>query len=148
MIDFNIRGMEEVQSFVKEFGDKGKKIINDQLYRITIRLRNDIRKSMHSTHRYPGRYYRVGKRRFHKPSAPGFPPAINTGNLVNRMYIDFADGYSKLFFSNVKYAKWLEEGTKRMKARPFLKPGIDRSNWAQSIRNRLIAERFAGRRIG
>lgn len=147
LFDIDIRGSEETQAFIKAFGSKGMQIVSDELHKITIRLRKDILQSMRNTHRSPGRYYKVGKGIFHKPSAAGFPPAINTGNLANRMYIDYADGYSRLYIDNVIYAKFLEEGTKKMKARPFFGPAIERSNWEKSVKNRIIAERFAGRRL-
>lgn len=140
--DIDIRGMKELQDFIKAFPDQGIKVIDQELYKITHDLRNDIIKSMRNTNKSVGNYY--GK---HKSSSPGFPPAIDTGNLINRMMIRDGYGFSELFLQNVIYAKFLEEGTKHMKARPFFKPAIDRMDWQQRIRNRLIAERFAGRRL-
>jgi hypothetical protein len=141
-LDVDIRGMKELQDFIKAFPDHGIRVIDEELFKITNDLRNDIINSMRNTNKSIGNYY--GN---HKSSSPGFPPAIDTGNLINRMIIRDGYGFSELFLKNVKYAKWLEEGTKKMKARPFFKPAIDRMDWQKRIRNRLIAERFAGRRL-
>lgn len=99
-----------------------------------------------------GRIYRVNKGRgkrarnlrqsgFHRASAPGFPPAVNTNRLRGSWSIaiksgrDLLPGYNTRIIrgkgvlgyelgSSVVYAPMLEYGTRRMKARPYLKPSI------------------------
>lgn len=75
-----------------------------------------------------GRSYRVGKRRkgkgrgrIHKASAPGEPPAVRTGRLITSVRSAIqrkSDGIQGLIGTNVKYATFLEEGTRLMKPRP------------------------------
>ena len=99
-----------------------------------------------------GRLYRVNKGRgkrarnlresgFHRASAPGFPPAVNTNRLRGSWTIAIKQGKELLpgynlrvirgkgmlgfeLGSNVPYAPMLEFGTRRMKARPYIKPSI------------------------
>lgn len=93
-----------------------------------------------------GRVYRVklGKRRVtYRASAPGEYPAKLTGAL--RRSVDFRIlGAATLEFGagglDVPYAKWLEEGTSKMAARPYLRPTIT-SNDAVTrrlLRNRIL----------
>jgi hypothetical protein len=99
-----------------------------------------------------GRLYRANKGRgkrarnlremgFHRASAPGFPPAVNTNRLRGSWSIaiksgrDLLPGYNMRIVkrpgmlgyelgSNVVYAPMLEYGTRRMKPRPYLKPSM------------------------
>lgn len=76
-----------------------------------------------------GRIYllRLGKRTVkHQASAPGEYPAKITGTLKRSVY-PLVVGSSKLLFGYLKdafYGKFLEDGTKKMGARPALKMTI------------------------
>jgi HK97 gp10 family phage protein len=63
---------------------------------------------------------------FHVPSAPGEPPANDTGNLVGTMTHVQNQDQNGVVSSSVKtyapYGKWLEYGTRKMAARPFIRP--------------------------
>ncbi len=145
MIDIDVRGSEQIQQFLFSLGQKGMEIIESELHKIAVNVRNDILKSMRSS---PGggKIYRRGKI-FHQASLPGNPPRVDTGNLWNRIFAEKGFDYSKVFTDNVKYAIYLEEGTVKMEARPFFEPAVERSDWQNKIRNRIIAERFAGRKL-
>ena len=99
-----------------------------------------------------GRLYRVNKGRgkrarnlresgFHRASAPGFPPAVNTNRLRGSWTVaiksgrDLVPGYNTRIIrgkgilgyelgSNVPYARILEFDSRRIKARPYIKPSI------------------------
>ena len=49
---------------------------------------------------------------------------IRTGNLRNSISHDH-DGSSAYVGTNVEYAPYVELGTKRMKARPFIRPAVE-----------------------
>lgn len=73
-----------------------------------------------------GRSYPRGKDRVHVASAPGEPPAPDTGNLRARTQADTdlrhdGDDLTGRVVANVDYAEALEVGTERMAARPFLR---------------------------
>ena len=134
-----------------------------------------------------GRVYRVSQGRasgrnlrargFHRASAAGQPPAVNTGrlrqswaigSLTKRVEIDasktFGQGKTKtgqdlatisyeytrdrmsfVYGSNLKYARALEYGTRRMRARPYVRPVLNALNKrALTIVKNAIARGFAG----
>lgn len=85
-----------------------------------------------------GRIYMKGKNRSirHQASAPGEPPATDTGKLVNSIVGDAkvvgkqVQGYLE---ARTAYAGYLEFGTRKMAARPFMTPAVMRN------RDRAIA---------
>lgn len=80
------------------------------------------------------------------PSAPGSPPGVDTGRLRSSISTNWSDSgigrregsdgvgqpeknenrFTVVVGSNVQYAPWLEWGTIRMPARPFIRPAFDR----------------------
>jgi len=59
----------------------------------------------------------------HQASAPGESPATDTGFLVSSIKADRKE-LSARVFSSLNYAFWLEYGTTKMEARPFLAPAL------------------------
>lgn len=74
----------------------------------------------------------------HRASAPGDPPAVNTGRLrssiTHRVAVDDQGVFAEVG-SNVRYARFLELGTSKMAKRPFLRPAL-----------LTVAQRMWGRR--
>ncbi len=73
-----------------------------------------------------GRVYQRGGRT-HQASAPGQPPAVDTGQL--RASVDIGLGVDDLGLFGIVGTPlvkglWLETGTSRMAARPWLRPSI------------------------
>ena len=73
-------------------------------------------------------YKRGGK--VHWSSQPGQPPAVDTGQLRASITYEI----EQILFSitgrvgtNVKYARFLELGTKDMQPRPYLRAAIERN---------------------
>lgn len=88
-----------------------------------------------------GRAYKRGKK-IHKASAPGRPPARDTGtlassvsyevsrrgfNIQGRVGPDLGKIRMRSRHTEPDYGSYLELGTSRMKARPWLKPALIRS---------------------
>lgn len=74
-----------------------------------------------------GRSGRAYRRRTvtHQASAPGEFPKSNTGQLVASLYFKVAaDKLSAFFGTKLNYGTYLEYGTTRMKARPWLQPTL------------------------
>jgi len=84
----------------------------------------------------------------HRASAPGQPPTVRLGGLRRAIQVARPRRKSgtlkgwQITLRN-KYAKWLEDGTDRMEARPYVKPTLDimRNRAPYIIRNRI---RLAG----
>lgn len=88
-------------------------------------IRNTIIKSMRDTPK-TGRVYRRGKI-VHVASSPGNPPAIDTGELIRSVMFDVRDMEIEIgSLGGAPYSKHLEFGTKKMEARPFVNPAVEK----------------------
>jgi HK97 gp10 family phage protein len=103
-----------------------------------------------------GKVHPIGVRPPHQASAPGQPPAIDTGTLNTSFEYDVSrvrGGARVEVGCTADYAVHLEFGTKNMRARPFfrgtvfrLRPGI-REIVAQGVaRRQRVAARTSGGR--
>jgi hypothetical protein len=65
----------------------------------------------------------------HKASAAGEFPKTDTGFLVKNFHIVSGNKLTRTIGvgSRVQYAKWLEQGTRTMRARPYLVPSLEHS---------------------
>jgi HK97 gp10 family phage protein len=61
----------------------------------------------------------------HTSSAPGQSPANWTGELVNSISA-ISEGKNSKVIVNANYAEFLELGTSKMRARPFILPSIQK----------------------
>lgn len=81
---------------------------------------------------------RYSPKRIVNVSRPGDPPNTDTGRLVQSIKFDFMkQGLTGRVGTNLKYGAWLEFGTEKMQARPWLAPAIQMASEA-------IGEIFAG----
>jgi phage gpG-like protein len=99
-----------------------------------------------------GREYRRGKKRVHVASAPGHPPAVDTGKLRGSIATERLGPAQYRVGTNVEYASYLEFGTVgpehtggHVLPRPFFRPALKsvRLWWNGKIASDL---RDAGRR--
>lgn len=60
-------------------------------------------------------------------SNPGQAPAVQTGHLARSVQWERAGRYTRRVGTNVKYGLYLELGTRKMRARPWLRPAMLRS---------------------
>ena len=68
-------------------------------------------------------YEKYNPRRSHRASAAGEPPATDTGFLVNNIALKVdIDGLGASVESRADYSTFLEFGTSKMAARPFMQP--------------------------
>lgn len=73
-------------------------------------------------------YEKYNPRRTHTASADGEPPATDTGLLVNNIVVIMdiaAKGLTANVESRADYSAFLEFGTSKMGARPFLQPALE-----------------------
>lgn len=96
----------------------------------TPKMSADVRSAMAESGKRVGR--KVGRSgKFHMPSEPGNPPAIDQGRLVNSVTHSVDErNVSARVGTNVDYGAALEHGTSRMLARPWLRPAVDTSRHA------------------
>tara|TARA_Y100000114_G_scaffold141916_1_gene148055 strand:- start:186 stop:611 length:426 start_codon:yes stop_codon:yes gene_type:complete len=71
-------------------------------------------------------YEKYNPRRTHRASSAGQPPATDTGFLVNNIFLKFdTDKLGVSVESRANYSAFLEFGTSKMSARPFLQPALE-----------------------
>ena len=69
-----------------------------------------------------GATYIVGTGQVHVASSPGNPPRIDTGTLVNSIYVGIAGYLKRRISGQTDYLMLLEFGTSKMAARPSFLP--------------------------
>ncbi len=75
-----------------------------------------------------GRLYRIaGRKRRHRASAPGQAPANLTGYLRRNVDFSVKGGDQMEFGDKAEYGRFLELGTRRMKARPHLSKAVKKN---------------------
>ncbi len=90
-------------------------------------IRGEAIKSIQSGAKSGIVYEKYNPRRTHRASAPGQAPASDTGNLVSKITVR-QDGKDKTNVeSNADYSAFLEYGTSKMEARPFMLPAFEKS---------------------
>ena len=72
-------------------------------------------------------YQMYNPRREHRASAPGQAPASDTGNLVSKIVVRQKGANVTNVESNANYSAFLEYGTSKMEARPFMLPAFEKS---------------------
>lgn len=72
----------------------------------------------------------------HRASAPGESPAVDTGALKNSIAVEMDTPVRAIVSVGAEYGLYLELGTRRMAARPFLRPAVDavRDAFVQAMR--------------
>lgn len=61
----------------------------------------------------------------HQASAPGEAPGVDTSTLINSITSEMEGPATAIVYTDVEYAPYLEYGTSRMAARPFLTPAVE-----------------------
>jgi HK97 gp10 family phage protein len=100
--------------------DKIKKGVKDGLLALALMAQGEAQKSIRRGPK-TGRVYKRGKV-YHQASAPGEAPANDLGNLVNKVKAEMTEELVASTLSLAPYSIHLEYGTRKMAARPFLRP--------------------------
>jgi HK97 gp10 family phage protein len=104
--------------------DKIKKGVKDGLLALALMAQGEVQKSIvHGTK--TGKTYKRGKK-YHQASAPGEAPANDLGFLVNNVKAEVTGELVASTLSLAPYSVHLEYGTRKMAARPFLRPAGER----------------------
>jgi len=89
-------------------------------------IRGEAIRSIQSGAKSGKTYKRYNPTRTHKASAPGEAPASDTGFLVSNIRVKDQKDVVQVR-SEASYSKFLEYGTSKMLARPFLFPAMEKS---------------------
>lgn len=117
-ISIDIKGIPELAT---ELGKAVPDLVREITFGIEAKAKIRIQTSPAS-----GKVYPRGKNSFHTASAPGEPPATDTGFLVNSIQAELnGPGDIGTIEVGANYGLPLETGTKFMGARPFMVPSIE-----------------------
>lgn len=90
-----------------------------------LKLRGDIIKDIQRSPATGKTYRKYSPNRTHRASAPGEPPASDTGRLANSIVFKSDGRLSVSVGSDLAYAAYLEFGTSRMAPRPAWTPAVE-----------------------
>ncbi len=120
----------KISEDLKELYKKGTKEIKWAMDRVLWKLGVEGQERMQRSMVNTGKgltFYRRPNGAIHWASAPGHPPAVDSGRLLNSIIFDAGSGRIELGSAEsgqggmiVNYAIWLEDGTENMAARPFV----------------------------
>jgi hypothetical protein len=115
---------DDLASFLVTFPREVTQDIHDELVDIAQIYRKTVDQKMKNTTKDTSKRYKRGSK-YHSPSKPYFPPAIDSGNLRSGMVVERIISGAMFAVYNAPYVKWLEPiGSERkgMKPRPVFFP--------------------------
>lgn len=140
-MDFKIEGLDQIAKATAEV----QKNVHDELAKglaaSAAKVHAEAAKSL-TNGKKTGRIYRRGKNIVHQASAAGEAPASDTGTLLRSLsFYVIKEKLEAVIVSRLKYAKMLEHGTTKIKARPFMFPAYEKSKaWIQERFNKAVRD--------
>ena len=141
MIKATVVGSVEIQANLNKISTAAKQLISHAVFKGVADVESEAKKSIQRGGKSGIVYQRYSPKRTHRSSAPGEPPASDTGYLVNnikrRMDSDKLGGEVR---SRADYSKYLEYGTSKMMPRPYMFPALEKHRGKIKTRiNRAVA---------
>jgi HK97 gp10 family phage protein len=134
-IKVQIEGLDELRKHFSNMDEAFNIAVGDAIEDTVLAIRNEVIDGI----RQPGTgrtYEKYNPRRTHRASAPGQPPATDTGRLISSIYFDLKP-LTATVGSRLAYAYWLEFGTRKMKPRPIWMKTVNRES--ERLRERIIS---------
>ena len=121
---------------IKDYTSDAKKLV----CRAATLVRNTAVESILQGAKSGVTYSKYNPRRTHTASAAGEPPASDTGYLANNILVNIdADGFGASVESRADYSSFLEFGTSKMAARPFMQPALEENRAKiKRLQNQMI----------
>ena len=127
MIKATVVGSVEIQANLNKISTAAKQLISHAVFKGVADVEKEAKMSIQRGGKSGIVYQRYSPKRTHRSSAPGEPPASDTGYLVNnikrRMDSDKLGGEVR---SRADYSKYLEYGTSKMMPRPYMFPALEK----------------------
>ena len=137
-----LTGTAELRKALAEFGINADRELAAIVRGTAQNIRTHAIKSIARGTKSGEEYQKYDPRRRHRASAPGEPPAQDTGRLSNSITANI-DGKRAEVGTNLEYAPWLEFGTRTIEPRPFLFPALEKERPAWNRRLDRIVEAAA-----
>lgn len=124
MIEIEIHE-EKGREITQQLAETINKAVADGLNAVALMAMGEAQKSI-LRGKKTGRIYKRGKKT-HQASAPGEAPANDLGFLASKISVevDYAET-SAVLRSSAPYSVHLEYGTRKMTARPFFRPAVEK----------------------
>ena len=121
----SVQGGEALSKALKDLGAGIDGAVNKAIVRTANQVRGEAIK-MISREISSGRVYVRGKK-IHTASAAGDAPNTDEGILVGSIAVENPRRGTSFVGTSVEYGKYLEFGTSKMAARPWLRPAMERN---------------------
>lgn len=123
------RDPQTVVAKLRKLTSSVEEITYAQLVELGTDIHADVVQSLHAHQTKQPAEIRYNPKRKHSPSKPGSPPNSDLGTLAQSYRIDLDPQTNTVSVgSNLKYASYLELGTKHVAARPHLFPALKRQS--------------------
>lgn len=120
-------GLKELEGKLDGIPDKIEEGAAEGLEALGLIVQNHARESVLKGPKSGRSYKKPGSGVVHRASAPGEAPASDTGTLVRSIISEVQRAALEVIISaGTVYAKMLEYGTRKMAARPFMLPALDK----------------------
>ena len=141
-INIKVTGLKKAQDALKNLEKDLEQPFREIILGCAQLIRGEAIKSIQTGPKSGRIYEKYNPRRTHRSSAPGQAPASDTGNLVSQIKVRQKNPDEVVVESNALYSAFLEFGTSKMLARPFLFPATERSRpkIVQAVFNRVVKE--------
>jgi len=141
-INIKVKGLKKAQDALKNLEKDLEQPFREVILGGAQLIRGEAIKSIQTGPKSGRIYEKYNPRRTHQASAPGQAPASDTGNLVSQIIVRPKNPDEVAVESNALYSIFLEFGTSKMLARPFLFPATERSRpkIIQAVFNRVVKE--------
>ena len=126
IMTFKFNGVEEATKALEKVKEDLEKDMKEVLLGGGQLIRGEAVRSIQQGSKSGKTYKRYNPTRTHKASAPGEAPASDTGFLVSNIRVKEQKDVV-VVSSEASYSKFLEFGTSKMLARPFLFPAFEKS---------------------
>ena len=141
MIKATVVGAVEIKANLNKISTAAKQLISHAVFKGVADVEKEAKMSIQRGGKSGIVYQRYSPKRTHRSSAPGEPPASDTGYLVNnikrKMDMDKLGGEVR---SRANYSKYLEYGTSKMMPRPYMFPALEKHRGKIKTRiNRAVA---------
>lgn len=120
-----LEGWPELNAALEQMTPAIEKEVKKALDATGLKLRGDVIKAISRSPATGKTYRKYSPNRTHRASAPGEPPASDTGRLANSIVFKDEGRLAVSVGSDVVYASYLEFGTSRMAPRPAWTPAVE-----------------------
>lgn len=123
--------MDGVNKLIQQFADAGKSAddaIMDAVTDLTLETHANAVSSIQRGPKTGRVYVKSDPSRTHQASAPGEPPATDTGRLVGSIKMELPQTDATAYVgTKVDYGRDLELGTSKIRPRPWLLPAFEKA---------------------